>query len=105
LPPVRRRHPDGVRRRQPSRAREGGDGLPGREGAFLACAFWLVECLAHQGRGAEARQRYERAMRAATPLGLFTEEYDTRAGRPLGNVPQALTHLSHIAAAIALGIK
>ena len=88
---------DGLLRRY-----EGDDGLPGREGAFLACAFWLVECLARQGRVAEAGERYERALRTATPLGLFTEEYDTRAGRPLGNLPQALTHLSHIAAAIAL---
>lgn len=81
---------------------EGDDGLPGREGAFLACSFWLVECLARLGRHAEAREAYERAMCAATPLGLFSEELDTRTGEPAGNFPQGLTHLSHIAATIAL---
>jgi GH15 family glucan-1,4-alpha-glucosidase len=78
------------------------DGQPGSEGAFLACAFWLVECLAWQGRVGEARERFERALQARNDLGLFTEEYDTQAGRALGNVPQALTHFSHILAAQAL---
>jgi GH15 family glucan-1,4-alpha-glucosidase len=78
------------------------DGLPGREGAFLACSFWLVECLARQGRDEEARRTFDRAAATANDLGLFAEEYDTRAGRMLGNFPQALTHLAHIEAALAL---
>jgi GH15 family glucan-1,4-alpha-glucosidase len=78
------------------------DGLPGREGAFLACAFWLAECLARQGRVEEARTRYERAVAAGSELGLFAEEYDTRRGEQCGNYPQALTHLGHIEAAVAL---
>jgi GH15 family glucan-1,4-alpha-glucosidase len=81
---------------------EGDDGLPGREGAFLASSFWLAECLARQGREDEARRRYDRALEAATPLGLFAEEYDARRSRPLGNFPQGLTHLAHIGAALAL---
>jgi GH15 family glucan-1,4-alpha-glucosidase len=78
------------------------DGLDGREGTFLACAFWLVECLARQGRVAEASERYERALETASPLGLYSEEYDARTQEPLGNYPQALTHLSQIGAALAL---
>jgi GH15 family glucan-1,4-alpha-glucosidase len=78
------------------------DGLPGREGAFLACSFWLVECLARQGRVEEARERYERAVAAGSDLGLFTEEYDTRRDEPCGNFPQGLTHLAHIEATLAL---
>jgi GH15 family glucan-1,4-alpha-glucosidase len=87
----------GLVRRHASR-----DGLPGREGAFLACSFWLVECLARQGRPAEAREVYDAAMETASDLGLFSEEFDTRSGEMMGNFPQALTHLSHVAAAMAL---
>jgi GH15 family glucan-1,4-alpha-glucosidase len=72
------------------------------EGAFLACSFWLATCLANQGRGEEAREVFDRAAATANDLGLFAEEYDPAAGRMLGNFPQALTHLSHIEAALAL---
>jgi GH15 family glucan-1,4-alpha-glucosidase len=78
------------------------DGQPGREGAFLACTFWLVECLARQGRPADAREAYDAAMATANDVGLFSEEFDTRSSEMLGNFPQALTHLSHVAAATAL---
>jgi GH15 family glucan-1,4-alpha-glucosidase len=80
----------------------GEDGQPGREGSFLPCAFWLVECLAEQGRVDDARERFERALQTRNDLGLFSEEYDVQAGEPLGNVPQALTHFSHVLAALAL---
>jgi GH15 family glucan-1,4-alpha-glucosidase len=78
------------------------DGNPGREGAFLACSFWLVECLARQERPGEAREAYDAAMATANDLGLFSEEYDTRNDEMMGNFPQALTHLSHVAAHMAL---
>jgi GH15 family glucan-1,4-alpha-glucosidase len=73
-----------------------------QEGAFLACSFWLSECLAHQGRIEEARTVFDRSMATSNDLGLFSEEYDTTSGEPLGNFPQGLTHLSHITAAVAL---
>ena len=78
------------------------DGLPGDEGAFLACSFWLAECYARQGRLPQAREVFDRAMGAAGPLGLFSEQVDPRDGELLGNYPQTLTHLSHVAAAGAL---
>jgi GH15 family glucan-1,4-alpha-glucosidase len=78
------------------------DGLEGTEGAFVACTFWLAECLARQGRTAEARGAFAKASAAANDLGLFAEEFDPAGGMLLGNFPQALTHLSHITAAVAL---
>ena len=72
------------------------------EGAFLASTFWLAECLAHQGRLDEAQAAYDRAAATGNDLGLFSEEYDTEKREALGNFPQGLTHLSHIAAAVAL---
>jgi GH15 family glucan-1,4-alpha-glucosidase len=79
------------------------DGLGNqREGNFLACTFWLAECLARQGRFDAAREVFDRVAGTSNDLGLFAEEFDTREHQMLGNFPQALTHLSHIAAAISL---
>ena len=78
------------------------DGLHGKEGTFLACTFWLAEGLARQGRAEEAREVFDRAAGTCNDLGLYAEEYDTVEDRMLGNFPQGLTHLSHIAAAVAL---
>jgi GH15 family glucan-1,4-alpha-glucosidase len=78
------------------------DRLPGREGVFLACSFWLVECLARQGRIGEAQGVFARAAAAGNDLGLFAEQFDVANGQMLGNFPQGLTHLSLIMAAVAL---
>jgi GH15 family glucan-1,4-alpha-glucosidase len=78
------------------------DGLGGDEGVFLSCTFWLVECLARQGRAEEARAAFDRVLATANDLGLFAEEYDPEREEMLGNFPQALTHLSHIEALLAL---
>jgi GH15 family glucan-1,4-alpha-glucosidase len=78
------------------------DGLQGDEGVFVACTFWLAECLAHQRRGKEARETFERACRCANDLGLFAEEFQPKSREMLGNFPQGLTHLAHVSAALAL---
>jgi len=78
------------------------DGLRGNEGMFVACTFWLAECLAHQRRRKEAAEAFQRACSCANDLGLFAEEYEPRKKEMLGNFPQGLTHLAHVSAALAL---
>ncbi len=79
------------------------DGLAGPEGAFLPCSFWLVEARARSGAERLARRSFGRLLAAGGPLGLFSEEYDPVHRRPLGNYPQALTHIALLRAALALG--
>ncbi|HSK27289.1 MAG TPA: glycoside hydrolase family 15 protein [Jiangellales bacterium] len=79
------------------------DGLPGDEGAFLACSFWLVEALHLTGREAEAVDLFERLLALRNDLGLLAEEYDPRDGRMVGNFPQALSHIPLVTAAYLLG--
>jgi GH15 family glucan-1,4-alpha-glucosidase len=78
------------------------DGLPGHEGAFIPCTFWLAECYARMGRMAEAEAAFQRASATANDLGLFSEEFAVGRASAVGNFPQGLTHLSHIASAVAL---
>ena len=72
------------------------DGLAGREGTFLLCTFWLVECLVRMGRLTEAEGLLRRLERAANHLGLFSEEYDVQWDQALGNFPQAFTHIGYV---------
>jgi len=80
------------------------DGLQGTEGAFAACSFWYVECLARAGQVEKAHLEFEQLLRYANPLGLYAEEFDSQA-RHLGNTPQALSHLALISAATFLDRK
>lgn len=74
------------------RTEEGVDGLPGTEGAFLACSFWLVDALRGLGREDEARGLFERLLALRNDVGLLAEEWDPAAGRQVGNFPQAFSH-------------
>jgi GH15 family glucan-1,4-alpha-glucosidase len=69
--------------------------------AFILCTFWLVEALASVGRLQEARDVFERAIKAPSPLGLLSEDYATRDLRMWGNFPQAYSHVGLIHAAFA----
>ncbi|UXX92837.1 glycoside hydrolase family 15 protein [Streptomyces sp. AD2-2] len=93
---------DGFVRRYDTAADTPVDGLPGDEGAFLACSFWLVDALQMTGRGKEARVLFERLVGLANDVGLLAEEYDPVAGRQLGNFPQAFSHIGLVNTALAL---
>jgi GH15 family glucan-1,4-alpha-glucosidase len=80
----------------------GHDGLPGIEGAFLPCSFWLVEALARSRRVAEATSLFDDLIALASPVGLYAEEMDPLTHHHLGNFPQALTHAALVQAALAL---
>jgi GH15 family glucan-1,4-alpha-glucosidase len=78
------------------------DGLPGSEGAFLACSFWLVDAYAYTGRMREAEELFGRLVGLRNDLGLLSEEYEPRSGRLIGNFPQAFSHLALIRSAKVL---
>jgi GH15 family glucan-1,4-alpha-glucosidase len=84
---------DGFVLRYRPEADGGVDGLPGSEGAFLACSFWLADALNGIGRTAEARKLFERLLGLRNDLGILAEEYDPLSGRHLGNTPQAFSHV------------
>ena len=79
------------------------DGLPGREGVFLPCSFWLANCLHLIGRKKEARELFQRLLDLRNDLGLLSEEYDPRERRQLGNFPQAFSHIALLNTAQVLG--
>ena len=75
------------------------DGLPGGEGVFLLCTFWLVNCLHLMGRKQDARALFERLLALRNDVGLLSEEYDAREERMLGNFPQAFSHVAIVTTA------
>ena len=78
------------------------DGLSGKEGSFMICSFWLVSALAIVGERQRARDLMELLVKAASPLGLYAEEFDVETGRHLGNFPQAFSHLALVEAAAGI---
>ena len=90
---------DGFVQRYPTSDDDSVDGLPAGEGTFLMTTFWLVDNLALIGREQEARELFERLRGLQNDVGMFSEEYDTKAKRLIGNFPQAFSHLGFIVSA------
>jgi GH15 family glucan-1,4-alpha-glucosidase len=77
----------------------------GRESAFVACSFWMVQNLAGTGRRSDAEKLFEKLMSRRNDVGLFSEEYDPDHGRFMGNFPQALSHIALVNAARMLAAR
>jgi GH15 family glucan-1,4-alpha-glucosidase len=84
---------------------QSGDGLPGGEGAFLACSFWLASVMHMQGRVDEALELFGRLVGLCNDVGLLSEEYDPKACAFRGNTPQAFSHVALITTAMRLAGK
>jgi GH15 family glucan-1,4-alpha-glucosidase len=84
------------------RTESGADGLPPGEGVFLPCSFWLADAYAATGRPCDAHRLLERLLSLRNDLGLLGEEYDVRAGRQVGNFPQAFSHVALVHTAMGL---
>jgi GH15 family glucan-1,4-alpha-glucosidase len=93
---------DGFVMRYDSRQSEHVDGLSGREGAFLACSFWMADVLHLIGRRQEAVELFGKLLALRNDLGLLSEEYDAVTGRLVGNFPQAFSHVSLVNSAVGL---
>jgi GH15 family glucan-1,4-alpha-glucosidase len=78
------------------------DGLPGGEGTFLPCTFWLADAHAIAGRRDHAAEIFERVLEIRNDVGLLAEEYDPKEEQALGNFPQALSMLSLVTTALNL---
>ena len=83
---------------------EAGDGLPGSEGNFVLCSFWLIQNLALSGRIEQAEEMFLNVLKYISPLGLFSEEIEAKTGRQIGNFPQAFSHVGLINSALYIGI-
>jgi GH15 family glucan-1,4-alpha-glucosidase len=79
------------------------DDLGSTTSVFTRCSFWWAEALALTGRLEDACSVFERVVRHANPLGLFSEDIDPETGQLLGNFPQVDTHVSLINAAMTIG--
>ncbi|MGI4794968.1 MAG: glycoside hydrolase family 15 protein [Janthinobacterium lividum] len=84
------------------RASAQSDGLPGQEGAFLACSFWLAQAMCLSGRQADARALFQRLIGLCNDVGLLSEEYDPHGKRFTGNFPQAFSHVAMVSTALLL---
>ncbi len=90
-----------VRRYLPQQG-EDVDGLPGGEGVFLACSFWLVDALHGIGRARQAEELFERLVALRNDVGMLSEQYDPATGRHLGNTPQGFSLVGLVNSALQL---
>jgi len=84
---------------------ETNDGLPGSEGLFIACSFWLADALHASGQQQDAIELFERLLSLRNDVGLLSEEWDPATQRQLGNTPQAFSHFALVVSAVQLHMR
>jgi len=77
-------------------------GAAKEEAAFVAPSFWTVSALHAVGRTYEARALMDELVPLANDVGVLAEMIDPADGAFLGNLPQGLSHLALIGAALDL---
>ncbi|MEU2350572.1 glycoside hydrolase family 15 protein [Modestobacter sp. NPDC049651] len=75
-------------------------GAADEEPAFVACSFWMVSALRLCGRADEARALMDELVGLGNDVGLLAELVDPTTGEQWGNLPQGLSHLALVNAAI-----
>lgn len=77
-------------------------GMQHEEFAFVACGFWRAAALACVGRGDEAVAAMDDLVGQGNDVSIFAEMIDPASGEFWGNLPQALSHLALIDAAMTI---
>jgi GH15 family glucan-1,4-alpha-glucosidase len=75
------------------------DGLPGTEGAFILCTYWLISALAIMEDIDRATLIFDQLNEYIKPHGLIPEEIDPNNKNYLGNYPQSFSHMGYIMSA------
>ena len=77
-------------------------GAAKEEAAFVAPSFWAVSALHACGRSDEARALMDELVPLANDVGVLAEMIDPVDGSFFGNLPQGLSHLALVGAALDL---
>lgn len=70
--------------------------------AFTICSFWLIDALIEIGEKEKAEDMFNKLLKRANHVGLFSEDIDIKSKRLIGNFPQAYTHIAIINTSIHL---
>lgn len=77
-------------------------GMHREEETFVACAFWRAAALVCVGRHDEGVAAMDDLVGMSNDVGLFSEMISADDGSFWGNLPQALTHLALVRAALLI---
>lgn len=77
-------------------------GVDSEEHTFVACAFWRAAALAEVGRVSDAEEAMDALVELSNDVGLYPEMISAGDNSFWGNIPQGLSHLALIQAALTI---